>query len=155
MSLMDHAKRELEIAGYDLNDTEDGPNRWIAEGLLELVDKFSKQGHSGFSASYCTSALEKLLRFEPLTPLKGEGEFVEVSDGVFQNNRCSNIFAEGADGKNAYTLDGVVWVDKDGCAYTNNKSRKRIKFPYTPVKPTYKHDSIYSYLCSLKRKISR
>ncbi len=44
MARMEWAEQELKLAGYDINDPEDGPNRWLAEGTLELLKVFSEQG---------------------------------------------------------------------------------------------------------------
>jgi len=46
--IIKHAKRELELSGYDLNQTEEDPNKWMVENVLELLRVFDKQGHSGF-----------------------------------------------------------------------------------------------------------
>ena len=69
-----HAKRELVAIGYDLNDKEEGPNKWIMENLFELLAVFSTQGHSGSSAPHCISMFKKLASFEPLSPLTGEDD---------------------------------------------------------------------------------
>ena len=71
-NLRKHAERELRLAGYNLNDKELGPNKWMVEDLLELIDVFSKQGHSGFSAGYCIQSFTTLASFKCLTPLTGE-----------------------------------------------------------------------------------
>jgi hypothetical protein len=129
-----HAKREFQALGYDLDDKEEGPNKWIMESIFELLRVFSKQGHSGDSAPYCISVFEKLARFEPLCPLSGnDDEWNEVGNGVFQNNRCSHVFKQ-ADRFNgqAYDIDGKVFREPDGCCYTSNESFVPITFPYTP-----------------------
>ena len=126
-----HAKREFQALGYDLKDTEDGPNKWIMENVFELLNVFGKQGHSGFSAPYCVRMFQKMALFEPVYPLTGEeSEWNEVVDGVFQNNRCSHVFKD-SDGK-AYDIDGRIFRDSDGCCYTSRESRVYIDFPYTP-----------------------
>ena len=128
----EHAERELIALGYNLNDQEDGPNKWIQENLFELLDVFSKHGHSGSSAPYCVEAFSKLALFEPLSPLTGEdSEWTEVGDGVWQNKRASNVFKE-RDGK-AYDIEGRVFREPDGCCFTNADSRIYVTFPYTPT----------------------
>jgi len=130
-NLIDHAKRELQAAGYNLDSQEDGPNKWICENLLELLEVFSKQGHSGFSALYCIDAFKRLASFEPLGPLTGEdSEWVKVQDDLWQNIRASHVF-KGQDGV-AYDIDGRIFREPDGCCYTSSESRKNITFPYTP-----------------------
>jgi len=127
-----HAEMELQALGYDLNDKEDGPNKWIMENLFELLDVFEKQGHSGSSAPYCVNAFKKLALFELLSPLTGnDNEWNEVGDNVWQNNRCSHVF-KGKDGK-AYDIDGKIFREPNGCCYTSKDSRVFIDFPYIPT----------------------
>ena len=131
-----HAKRELVAIGYDLNDKEEGPNKWIMENLFELLAVFSTQGHSGSSAPYCISMFKKLASFEPLCPLTGEdAEWNDVSmycgdTTRWQNNRASHVFKD-KDGQ-AYDSQGKVFREPDGCTYTSSDSRVVIEFPYTP-----------------------
>jgi len=119
-NLLAHARREL------------GPN--IDIELEELIFVFSTQGHSGASASVTTDMLERLLRFEPLRPLTGEDdEWIEVSDGVYQNKRCSHVFKDkGRYGGQAYDIDAIIWVEPNGATFTGADSVKVITFPYTP-----------------------
>lgn len=126
-----HAKRELAAA---LTSKEDGPDRWMAHGLIELLAVFSSQGHSGFSAPWCAESLRKLAMFEPLGPLTGEeNEWMEVGTGVFQNVRCGHVFKQANvfDGQ-AYDLDGRIFREPNGSCYTNGNSRVPVTFPYTP-----------------------
>lgn len=135
-NLLSHATRELTAAGYDLTDSEDGPNKWIVENILELLTVFVRQGHSGYSAGYCISVFSQLAKFEPLCPLTGEdNEWNRITedgdDGtLFQNNRCSHVFKN----KNgAYDQDGRVFVTETQGSYTSIDSRVPITFPYTPT----------------------
>jgi hypothetical protein len=59
-NMLKWAEAELKLAGYDINDPEDGPNRWLAEGTLELLKVFLEQGHSGMSAPFAIALFEKL-----------------------------------------------------------------------------------------------
>jgi len=127
-NLIAHARRELPADG------EDEMQREMNRGLLQLLAVFSLQGHSGFSASYATSALEKLLRYQPLGPLTGEpDEWIDHGDGVYQNKRCGHVFKQ-PDRFNgqAYDLDGRVFREPSGACYTNRNSMVPITFPYTP-----------------------
>lgn len=127
-----HANREFVAVGYDLNDKEEGPNKWIVENVFELLNVFNKQGHSGSSASYCVNYFKKLALFKSLSPLKGsDDEWNEVAVGRFQNKRCSHVF-KGADGK-AYDIQGKIFREPNGCCYQNRESRVFIEFPYTPT----------------------
>ncbi len=153
-NLLKHARRELQLVGYDLNQKEEDPNKWIVENVLELLTVFAKQGHSGSSAPYCIKYFEKLANFEPLTPLQGTDDEWNIisSDTSSQNKRCSHIFKS----KNGipYTIYGYVFwhwserpLNEDEVGYpgtsrykncfTSNMSTKLIKFPYVPEKPEY------------------
>lgn len=150
MSILEYAKSELDRIGM----TEDGDEYNVAgrEAILELVEKFSEQGHSGFSAGYVVNCLNKLLRWEPLAPLTGDDdEWTELDydDNIrYQNNRCSRVFKD-ADGR-AYDIDGKVfweWYERDlepdeegypgkekyKSYFTCRESRVYVTFPYTPT----------------------
>ena len=140
-NLIDFAKHELDLIGM----TEEGDpyNVSMRKHLLHMIEEFSKEGHSGFSANYAISCLEKLLNFKPLTPLTGEDdEWVKLeynNDMAYQNKRCSNVFKR-ADGT-AYDIDGKLFWEwrTDGIDeqpyksyYTNKDSIVDITFPYVP-----------------------
>lgn len=141
MSLLDHAKNELDAIGM----TEDSPeemNVAMRNHILHMVEEFGKEGHSGMSASYAISILTQLLAFKPLCPLTGDdSEWVDVSQQsghpLLQNKRCSHVFKEGDE---AYDIEGKVFytveTDEDGnpykSYYTSRDSRVTIKFPYKP-----------------------
>lgn len=141
MSLISHAERELDLMGMD----DDGNmNGMMRKHILHMVKEFAGEGHSGFSASYAIQVLEKLLKFEPITPLTGEDwEWHDVSeisgDTLYQNARCGRVF-KNKDG--AYDIDGKVfwsWMtdektgEKFKSHYTNRDSRVPVTFPYTPT----------------------
>jgi len=130
--LVSHAKREFMALGYDLEDKEDGPNKWIMENVIALLSLFGSQGHSGSSAPFCVSYFKNLAAWEPLCPLNGEpNEWQEVGESMFQNIRCSRVFKDGIDGV-AYDIDGKVFREPDGVCYTSGDSRVNVTFPYTP-----------------------
>ena len=136
-NLEQHALAELKAIGYTPLDQpqEDGPNKWIQENVLELIRVFAAQGHSGSSAPYCIGLFTKLANFEPIAPLTGEDdEWSEVSDGVFQNKRCSHVFKDNDRfGGQAYDIEGRVFGYPDGSCYTHSDSFMPITFPYTPT----------------------
>lgn len=132
MSLIAHAEHELSlIADGEHSEMQQAMNKHI----LEMVKLFAEEGHSGFSASYAVAVLEKLLRFEPLTPLTGaDDEWNDVSnygpEPCWQNRRCSHVF-KGADGR-AYDIEGRIFRQPDGNCFTSSESHVYIEFPYTP-----------------------
>lgn len=130
MSYQSHAALELKALGYN-RETDTGPNRWVYDNLMELLDVFDKQEHSGASASYVIDAFSKLSRFQPLSPLTGEDwEWGGEENGIRQNKRCSTVFKD-VDGR-AYNIDGRVFQDSDGHCWTSINSRVYVTFPYTP-----------------------
>ena len=141
MAMMEWAEQELKLAGYDINDPEDGPDRWLAEGTLELLKVFSEQGHSGMSAPYAVALFEKLALWKPIAPLTGEDdEWNHVGESTWQNRRNSVVF-KGEDGQ-AYWIEGRVFWEwathpeiDDGkpfkSYYTSRESRVNITFPWT------------------------
>ena len=85
MSIVEYAKRELAMIEHD----EDGMQDMMDNNIIEILERFEEQGHSGFSAGYLIACLERLLRFLPLTPLTGEeDEWNEIGEGKYQNKRC-------------------------------------------------------------------
>ena len=112
----------------------------MPKDILEIVDVFSAQGHSGLSASYAINVLNRLLRYRPLTPLTGEEDEWEESKflsdeekTVEQNKRFSSVFRENHDNSTAYDIDGKIFSDDGGETwYTNRHSKVPITFPYLP-----------------------
>jgi hypothetical protein len=132
-NLLEHAKRELLAAGYDPDQTEEDPNKWIQENILELIKVFAAQGHSGSSAPYCIRAFKTLANWEPLVPLTGEdGEWgpSPSGHGPDQNIRCSRVFRN-PDGR-AFDVSGKVFREPSGACYTGSGSAVDVTFPYTP-----------------------
>lgn len=121
--MIEYAKRELELIGKD----EDGMQELMNKNILEIVEIFSKQGHSGFSAGYALNVLERILRYKPLTPLAGDGN---EWNGT-QNKRCSSVFKK-EDGT-FEDIDAIIVSDNGGITwFTSGRFRKKITFPYLP-----------------------
>jgi hypothetical protein len=117
-------------SGEEMNDE-------MCQHILKIVDVFDEEGHSGFSAEYAIGILQKLLRWEPLSPLTGDDdewknlENEGFQDKGFQNKRCSRVFKDEKGGQ-AYDIRGKVFVNPDGVAFTSRGSRVYIDFPYVP-----------------------
>lgn len=131
-NLVEFAKNQLK----ELNKEEPGGvNKLMEDDILELMEVFSKQGHSGFSANYCIETFSRLAKFKPIVPLFGtDDEWAEPfdSEGTRQNKKLHSVFKE-ANGK-CYDIDAVIFYDVSRCGekihFTNKKSRRYIKFPY-------------------------
>lgn len=148
-STLDHAKRELDLIGMTANN-KDEMNREMRKNILDIIKTFSKQGHSGCSAGYAIGILSKLLKHQPLSPLKGDDkEWNDVSETSgckgkekwYQNKRLSSVFKIiDKNGKVKITHDdAITFIDKDGISYQSRESSVPIKkFPYIPEYKTEK-----------------
>ncbi len=136
MGTKEYGRKELERIGY-FKEGDDPYNVWAANAILELLEVFDNQGHSGFTAPYVARMFHRLAMFKPASPLTGEDdEWNEMKDGSFQNKRYSSIFKDSKDGA-AYNIDGKVFSDDGGKTwYTSADSRVYIDFPYVvPDRP--------------------
>lgn len=98
--LIEHAKREMELAGVD----EDIYGDMTSKAVLELIEVFSNQGHSGMSASLVLSIFNQVVNFKNLTPLTNDpNEWALVGENTWQNSRNSEAFSEDA-GQTYYLL---------------------------------------------------
>lgn len=98
MSLVEHARRELTLFGEDPE---------TIDAIVSIVQAFADTGPSGGSAPYLIAYLEKLLRFEPLTPLTNDpAEWIDRSDissyPIWQSARDGRAMSE--DGGKTYWL---------------------------------------------------
>lgn len=134
-NLVDYAKDELKRIG--MIDSGEAYNDWATKAILDLIELFSSQGHSGFTAPYVINAFSRLAMFKPLSPLTGEDdEWDDVVDSLLQNKRYPSVFKD-KDGI-AYNTEGKVFSDDGEVWYTNRNSRVNITFPYVvPDKPEY------------------
>lgn len=99
-NLVAHAIRELDIIG---ETSYDEPS--MRKCVLDIIRTFSEQGHSGFSASHLANLLDRLLRYQPLSPITDYAEdWMEVGPGVWQCRRDSECFSQ--DGGRTYTRLG-------------------------------------------------
>lgn len=110
MSLVEHARRELELAGF-FDPTGDYGDM-IGKDVLALVELFASQGHSGASAGLALRVFSLVAGYKPLTPLtdnKDEWRDVseysgEVAGTMFQSMRRPDAFSKDG-GKTYYLLD--------------------------------------------------
>ena len=134
-NLVTFARQELGIimAKIDPADTDAiEMQKLMHDGIIDMVKLFSSQGHSGFSAPYAIAMTQRLLNYEPLSPLTGEdGEWTDLGDGLKQNKRCSRVFSQNGE---AYDIEGKVFREPGGQTFTSGQSRVPVTFPYEPVR---------------------
>ena len=134
-ALYEYAKKELERIEKGCEDEESlSMQQAIDKNILELINVFSNQHHSGFTATYVIDILQRLLHYKPLTPLTGEDdEWEDVTSygydtPTFQNKRCSAVFK---DDKGAYWVEGKIFSSDLGHTwYTNSDSCVPVTFPF-------------------------
>lgn len=134
-ALYEYAKKELERIEKGCKDEESlSMQQAIDKNILELIDVFSNQHHSGFTATYVIDILQRLLHYKPLTPLTGEDdEWEDVTSygydtPTFQNKRCSAVFK---DDRGAYWVEGKIFSSDLGHTwYTNSDSCVPVTFPF-------------------------
>ena len=85
-NLVEHAKRELELAGQWKEDPA------YSQSIVAAVAAFASYGHSGGSASVAIEQLHRLLCFEALSPLTSDpDEWIDHSKissaPIWQNKR--------------------------------------------------------------------
>ena len=151
MGLVDHAKLELEIAGL-LSEEGDFYGGMTGKAVLELMEVFAKQGHSGMSAPIVVDLFKRLANHEPLGPITGEdNEWNDIKDygngqPYFQNKRESGIFKH-TDGRTTYvralvkrcpngtTWTGPLYLTREDAINNTNMIRSSLEikgFPFTP-----------------------
>jgi hypothetical protein len=106
--LVAHARRELRVAGF-LDPQGACYGDMVGRAVLELVEAFARQGHSGGSVGPTLGLFDKVARFRPLTPLTNDpSEWADVSEALgrpcWQNRRDSSVFSEDG-GRTWYDLD--------------------------------------------------
>lgn len=137
--MIEKAKYELDLILKKCNEEDRDMQEVINKDILEIVEVFANQGHSGFSANYSIPIINKLLKQSFVLPLTGEkDEWCEVTDGVYQNKREGKIFKQNDrfDGK-PYYIDGKAFSDDGGKSwYTNKNSFVTVEFPLKELPKT-------------------
>jgi len=105
-NLVSHAERELKLAGMFDKDSDYGGA--LGKAVLRTVKSFSKEHFSGMSAGICIQLLEKLLRFENLTPITDDPkDWIDRTEEsgcpIWQSKRNSELFSTDG-GKTYYSI---------------------------------------------------
>jgi hypothetical protein len=125
MSLVEHAKTELEMAGLFDDDADYGG--MVGRAVMDLIEVFAGQGHSGLSAAITLAAFDKVARFKNLKPITSDpAEWNDVSQAsgrlMWQSKRDSTLFSNDG-GQTWYSIeveDGVVYRTEDGRTLTED-----------------------------------
>lgn len=129
-NLTSFAKKELEIAGlFDKDSDYDG---MLGEAVLELIQKFASQGHSGGSAAVVTAVFDKLVRWKPLSEINDsieEWRLVIDDDpaapgkSLHQSRRLPSAFSNDG-GKTYWDIDEDYFFheDEDGTRWSGGLS---------------------------------
>ena len=139
-----HAEREIRLAD-DGPQNEEHP-QWdplwrecvaaADKSTLTAVAAFSMGGYSGASAPFYIERLHRLLKQEPIVELEdAPAEWLQhhMQDGTAQHRRDSSVFRDG-DGR-IYTIDGFVFEEPDGLAFTSGFSRRAFRLPGFAPRP--------------------
>lgn len=145
-----HAERELRRAGLFDKDSDYGG--MVGAATLDLVRRFGKQGHSGFSAALVRDLFGRLADYQALTPLTDDpAEWNDVSamsgTPLWQSRRDSTAFSEDA-GKTYTRLDdktarrsqpaGALAEGSDGHLEEGERGRARHAYDLRYAKGTVK-----------------
>jgi hypothetical protein len=147
MSLTNHAKLELENIGA-FSEEKDFYGGMTGKAVMELIEVFAKQNHSGMSASIVADIFHKLAKHQVISPLTGEDDEwckLEYGDNIkYQNNRNSAVFKqENGDVTyndsiikrcpNGTTWTGPLYLTREDAIDNINMIRVKVKsFPFTP-----------------------
>lgn len=135
MNLLEFAESELHRLESDCEDDKEvlAMQKKVTSDIMQIIQTFIAQQHSGFSAGYILNILDRLLRYKPLSPLTGEDdEWLDCSEfgmNELQNKRCMSVFKR-PDGT-AYWVEGKIFSEDGGKSwYTSKDSRVDIEFPF-------------------------
>jgi len=122
---VDHARRELELAGMfdkevDGSEAAGSWNKLCANAVIELMEVFAKQGHSGMSASMTRELFKKLSNFETLTELTDDpDEWTNVSEhggsdgkSLWQSSRNPSCMSSDG-GKTYWDINEDYYISED------------------------------------------
>lgn len=115
MGLVEHARRELALAGND---------EAFNHSMIKAVEAFAAYGHSGGSASVAIPMLNDLLQFKNLTPLTDSPyEWMDVGDNLWQSTRNPEAFSLDR-GKTYYLLSEGASQSNPNPIHKTEKARR-------------------------------
>ena len=149
MNLLEHAKRELKLAGYDISDKgceihddEESLKGYVnscAKNAYELIETLSKAGHSGMSIGITLGIFNKLAKWKTLTPLTNNpDEWTQLSDCesvCYQSKRNPSCFTN--DFKTYHDIEAdenYDIVEENGISIRKRKDKPWIEHPLKDYK---------------------
>jgi hypothetical protein len=108
MGLVEHAEREMRLAGLYDKDSDYGG--MIPEAVMKLISAHASAGHSGGSHHITMQIFNKVANFKTLTPITSDPEewfkhdHQTAGEDCWQNTRQSSCFSQDG-GKTWYDLD--------------------------------------------------
>ena len=143
MSLLEHAKRELKLAGYDIsdkgcemhNDKEPftGYVNSCARNAYDLLELMEKQGLSDASRNIVISLFDKLAQYKTLSPLTNNpDEWINVSSlsqVCWQSKRIPSCF----------TYNFITYHDVDADENYNIRTENGTEIRERKHKPMVEH----------------
>lgn len=133
-NLVRHAENEMQLCWPESDHMQD----MIKSSIRDVVAVFSKEGHSGSSASYAIPYIKELLNYGILLPLTGaDDEWGEAMDdkGTQQNKRLSSVLK--SKDKPAHYLNAIVFQGEN-YSFTGSvdgiSSSQQTTFPFLPRK---------------------
>lgn len=128
MSLLDWAKKEIEIACARERAASENPNEWdygcaCYESALKAFESLTEDGHSGYSISVTKNILVRLIEGKPLTAIEDIPDvwrecirYKEDGAKDYQCTRMSSLFKTiHPDGSVSYRD-----IDRVRCCYVDN-----------------------------------
>lgn len=132
-NLIAHAKREIELAGVGDADADYGG--MIGKSVMELMEMFSQQGHSGQSAILTITMFAHLARYDVLTPLTDDPEeWMEITADMlteqdriegkrlWQSRRKPSVFSRDG-GKNWHDLESETKGKSEKKGHSNGNKQ--------------------------------
>lgn len=124
-TMTDWARNELQMAG--LFDKDSDYEGMLGEAVIDLIEKFAEQGHSGFSAEITSAIFDKLIHWKPLTELTNDPcEWTDLTEQgcpeghkkLYQSRRSPDCFSEDG-GLTYYSIDDPCFegTEENGVKY--------------------------------------
>ena len=149
MNLLEHAKRELKLAGYDISDKgcemhddEESFKGYVnscARNAYELIETLSKADHSGMSIGITLGIFNKLAKWKTLTPLTNnpdEWYKLDVCEGGdWQSKRNPSCFT--SDFKTYHDIEAdenYDIVEENGISTRKLKDKSWVEHPLKDYK---------------------